>query len=159
MRRVLLLLCGSRQGQAMLRYASLSNQSMNSAQTFEAATILVIDDSATMRRCLASYLDEAGYRVVLAEDGFDALAKIGDCRPALIVCDIVMPRLDGYRTCALVRGHAGFHATPVLMLSSRDGLFDRARGSMAGASDCLVKPLAREALLAAVRQQLAAVAN
>jgi len=131
---------------------------MNSVQTFEGATILVIDDSATMRSCLASYLGEAGYRVVLAEDGFDALAKIGDCHPALIVCDIVMPRLDGYRTCALVRGHAGFCATPVLMLSSREGLFDRARGSMAGASACLSKPLARESLLAAVQQQLAGVA-
>lgn len=119
-------------------------------------TILVIDDSATMRTCVGSYLRDAGYQVVLAEDGFDALAKIDDCRPALIVCDILMPRLDGYRTCALVKASAGFHATPVLMLSSKEGLFDRARGSLAGASACLAKPLAREALLAAVRQHLAA---
>lgn len=132
---------------------------MTSPQTFEGATILVIDDSATMRSCLAAYLGQAGYRVVQAADGFEALAAIGDCQPALIVCDIVMPRLDGYRTCALVRGSAGFHATPVLMLSSREGLFDRARGSMAGASACLAKPLARETLLAAVRQQLAGVAH
>ena len=118
-------------------------------------TILVIDDSATVRGAVGGYLRDAGYQVVLAEDGFDALAKIGDCRPQLIVCDILMPRLDGYRTCALVRASAVFRATPVLMLSSKEGLFDRARGSLAGASTCLAKPLARETLLAAVRQHLA----
>ena len=118
-------------------------------------TILVIDDSATVRGAVGGYLRDAGYQVVLAEDGFDALAKIGDCRPQLIVCDIPMPRLDGYRTCALVRASAVFRATPVLMLSSKEGLFDRARGSLAGASACLAKPLARETLLAAVRQHLA----
>lgn len=118
-------------------------------------TILVIDDSATVRGAVGGYLRDAGYQVVLAEDGFDALAKIGDCRPQLIVCDILMPRLDGYRTCALVRASAVFCATPVLMLSSKEGLFDRARGSLAGASACLAKPLARETLLAAVRQHLA----
>ena len=117
-------------------------------------TILVIDDSATVRGAVGGYLRDAGYQVVLAEDGFDALAKIGDCRPQLIVCDILMPRLDGYRTCALVRASAVFRATPVLMLSSKEGLFDRARGSLAGASACLAKPLARETLLAAVRQHL-----
>ena len=118
-------------------------------------TILVIDDSATVRGAVGGYLRDAGYQVVLAEDGFDAMAKIGDCRPQLIVCDILMPRLDGYRTCALVRASAVFRATPVLMLSSKEGLFDRARGSLAGASACLAKPLARETLLAAVRQHLA----
>lgn len=118
-------------------------------------TILVIDDSATVRGAVGGYLRDAGYQVVLAEDGFDALAKIGDCRPQLIVCDILMPRLDGYRTCALVRASAVFRATPVLMLSSKEGLFDRARSSLAGASACLAKPLARETLLAAVRQHLA----
>lgn len=118
-------------------------------------TILVIDDSATVRSAAGKVLSDAGYRVVVAENGFDALAKIGDCRPALIVCDILMPRLDGYRTCALIKASAAFHATPVLMLSSKEGLFDRARGAMAGASACLAKPLAPEALLAAVRQHLA----
>ena len=117
---------------------------------------MVIDDSNTIRRSAEIFLVQAGCQVVLAEDGFDALAKIDDWRPALIVCDILMPRLDGYRTCALVKASAGFHATPVLMLSSKEGLFDRARGSLAGASACLAKPLAREALLAAVRQHLAA---
>ncbi|MBB5367904.1 MULTISPECIES: response regulator [unclassified Janthinobacterium] len=119
-------------------------------------TILVIDDSATIRSSVERILSGAGYRVVVAEDGFDALAKIGDCQPALIVCDILMPRLDGYRTCALIKASAAFHATPVLMLSAKAGLFDRARGALAGASDCLAKPLVREDLLAAVGQHLAA---
>ena len=118
-------------------------------------TILVIDDSATIRSAAAKILGEAGYHVVVAENGFEALAKIADCQPALIVCDIVMPRLDGYRTCALIKASAAYHATPVLMLSSKEGLFDRARGAMAGASACLAKPLAREALLEAVRLHLA----
>ncbi|KKO63364.1 Response regulator MprA [Janthinobacterium sp. KBS0711] len=121
----------------------------------EGVTILVIDDSATIRSAAEKVLREAGYRVVVAENGFEALAKIADCQPALIVCDIVMPRLDGYRTCALIKASAAYHATPVLMLSSKEGLFDRARGAMAGASACLVKPLANEALLEAVRLHLA----
>ncbi|NHQ89312.1 response regulator [Janthinobacterium lividum] len=121
----------------------------------EGVTILVIDDSATIRSAAEKVLREAGYRVVVAENGFEALAKIADCQPALIVCDIVMPRLDGYRTCALIKASAAYHATPVLMLSSKEGLFDRARGAMAGASACLVKPLGREALLEAVRLHLA----
>ena len=121
----------------------------------EGVTILVIDDSATIRSAAEKVLREAGYCVVVAENGFEALAKIADCQPALIVCDIVMPRLDGYRTCALIKASAAHHATPVLMLSSKEGLFDRARGAMAGASACLAKPLAREALLEAVRLHLA----
>ena len=121
----------------------------------EGVTILVIDDSATIRSAAEKVLREAGYCVVVAENGFEALAKIADCQPALIVCDIVMPRLDGYRTCALIKASAAHHATPVLMLSSKEGLFDRARGAMAGASACLVKPLGREALLEAVRRNLA----
>ena len=121
----------------------------------EGVTILVIDDSATIRSAAEKVLREAGYCVVVAENGFEALAKIADCQPALIVCDIVMPRLDGYRTCALIKASAAHHATPVLMLSSKEGLFDRARGAMAGASACLAKPLAREVLLEAVRLHLA----
>ncbi len=142
----------------VLWYERLPNNQMTTLLAPQAAsggvTILVIDDSATVRSAAGKVLSEAGYRVVMAENGFDALAKIGDCRPALIVCDILMPRLDGYRTCALIKASAAFHATPVLMLSSKEGLFDRARGAMAGASACLAKPLAPEALLAAVRQHL-----
>jgi twitching motility two-component system response regulator PilG len=114
--------------------------------------IMVIDDSSTIRRSAEIFLSQAGYQVVLAEDGFDALAKINDHRPALIFCDILMPRLDGYQTCALIKKSAKFHAVPVLMLSSRDGLFDRARGAMVGSSAYLTKPFSKDSLLAAVRE-------
>lgn len=116
-----------------------------------ALTIMVIDDSSTIRRSAEIFLSGAGYRVVLADDGFDALAKLADHRPALVFCDIVMPRLDGYQTCTLIKNSAAFHATPVLMLSSKDGLFDRARGAMAGSAACLAKPFTREGMLAAIR--------
>jgi len=116
-----------------------------------ALTIMVIDDSSTIRRSAEIFLSGAGYRVVLADAGFDALAKLADHRPALVFCDIVMPRLDGYQTCTLIKNSAAFHATPVLMLSSKDGLFDRARGAMAGSAACLAKPFTREGMLAAVR--------
>lgn len=115
-------------------------------------TIMVIDDSSTIRRSAEIFLSQAGYQVVLAEDGFDALAKIIDHQPALIFCDILMPRLDGYQTCALIKKSAKFHATPVLMLSSRDGLFDRARGAMVGSAAHLTKPFSKDSLLAAVRE-------
>jgi twitching motility two-component system response regulator PilG len=115
-------------------------------------TIMVIDDSSTIRRSAEIFLAQAGYQVVLAEDGFDALAKINDHRPALVFCDILMPRLDGYQTCALIKKSNKFHATPVLMLSSKDGLFDRARGAMVGSSAYLTKPFTKDSLLAAVRE-------
>ena len=91
---------------------------------------MVVDDSNTIRRSAEIFLTQAGYQVVLADDGFDALAKINDHHPALVFCDILMPRLDGYQTCALIKKSARFHATPVVMLSSKDGLFDRARGAI-----------------------------
>jgi twitching motility two-component system response regulator PilG len=115
-------------------------------------TIMVIDDSSTIRRSAEIFLTQAGYQVVLAEDGFDALSKINDHRPALVFCDILMPRLDGYQTCALIKKSAKFHATPVLMLSSKDGLFDRARGALAGSIAYLTKPFSKDSLLAAVRE-------
>jgi len=117
--------------------------------------IMVIDDSSTIRRSAEIFLGQAGYQVVTAEDGFDALAKINDHQPALILCDILMPRLDGYQTCALIKKSAKFHATPVLMLSSKDGLFDRARGAMVGASAYLTKPFSKDSLLTAVREHTA----
>jgi twitching motility two-component system response regulator PilG len=117
-------------------------------------TIMVIDDSSTIRRSAEIFLTQAGYRVVLAEDGFAALAKINDHHPALVFCDILMPRLDGYQTCALIKKSARFHATPVLMLSSKDGLFDRARGTLAGSSAYLTKPFSKDSLLAAVREHV-----
>jgi twitching motility two-component system response regulator PilG len=117
--------------------------------------IMVIDDSSTIRRSAEIFLGQAGYQVVTAEDGFDALAKINDHLPALILCDILMPRLDGYQTCALIKKSAKFHATPVLMLSSKDGLFDRARGAMVGAAAYLTKPFSKDSLLTAVREHTA----
>jgi len=117
--------------------------------------IMVIDDSSTIRRSAEIFLGQAGYLVVTAEDGFDALAKINDHQPALILCDILMPRLDGYQTCALIKKSAKFHTTPVLMLSSKDGLFDRARGAMVGASAYLTKPFSKDSLLTAVREHTA----
>lgn len=114
--------------------------------------VMVIDDSSTIRRSAEIFLKQAGYEVILAEDGFDALAKINDHNPALIFCDILMPRLDGYQTCALIKKSARFHATPVVMLSSKDGLFDRARGAMVGSDEYLTKPFTKDSLLKTVRQ-------
>jgi twitching motility two-component system response regulator PilG len=117
--------------------------------------IMVIDDSSTIRRSAEIFLGQAGYQVVLAEDGFDALAKMNDHKPALIFCDILMPRLDGYQTCALIKKSAKFHATPVIMLSSKDGLFDRARGAMVGSDAYLTKPFTKDSLLKTVREYAA----
>lgn len=117
--------------------------------------IMVIDDSSTIRRSAEIFLGQAGYTVVLADDGFDALAKMNDHRPALIFCDILMPRLDGYQTCALIKKSAKFHATPVIMLSSKDGLFDRARGAMVGSDAYLTKPFTKDSLLKTVRDYTA----
>jgi twitching motility two-component system response regulator PilG len=121
--------------------------------------IMVIDDSSTIRRSAEIFLTQAGYQVVLADDGFDALAKINDHHPSLVFCDILMPRLDGYQTCALIKKSAKFHATPVVMLSSKDGLFDRARGAMVGSSAYLTKPFSKDSLLAAVREHTAVAAS
>ncbi|WP_187775359.1 response regulator [Oryzomicrobium terrae] len=111
---------------------------------------MVIDDSNTIRRSAEIFLTQAGCQVLLAEDGFDALAKIADHQPDLIFCDIMMPRLDGYQTCALIKKNPKFSATPVIMLSSKDGLFDRARGRMVGSDHYLTKPFTKDTLLQAV---------
>ena len=117
--------------------------------------VMVIDDSNTIRRSAEIFLTQAGCQVILAEDGFDALAKITDHQPDLIFCDIMMPRLDGYQTCALIKKNARFAGTPVIMLSSKDGLFDRARGRMVGSDEYLTKPFTKESLLRAVETHLA----
>ncbi|MFZ2853630.1 MAG: response regulator [Rhodocyclaceae bacterium] len=111
---------------------------------------MVIDDSNTIRRSAEIFLQQAGYAVLLADDGFDALAKIADQQPSIIFCDIMMPRLDGYQLCALIRKNPRFCATPVIMLSSKDGLFDRARGRMVGSDDYLTKPFSKDSLLQTV---------
>lgn len=114
--------------------------------------VMVIDDSNTIRRSAEIFLKQAGCEVVLAEDGFDALAKIADCHPDLIFVDVMMPRLDGYQTCALIKKNLHFKTTPVVMLSSKDGLFDRARGRMVGSDEYLTKPFTKDSLLQAVGQ-------
>ena len=115
-----------------------------------ALNIMVIDDSSTIRRSAEIFLSQGGYNVILAEDGFDALAKINDHHPDLIFCDILMPRLDGYQICALIKKSAKFHHTPVIMLSSKDSLFDRARGAIVGSNEYLTKPFTKDSLLKTV---------
>ncbi len=112
--------------------------------------VMVIDDSNTIRKTAEIFLLQAGAQVVLAEDGFDALAKINDHQPQVVFCDILMPRLDGYQTCALIKKNPKFAATPVIMLSSKDGLFDRARGRMVGSDEYLTKPFTKDSLLKTV---------
>ena len=113
--------------------------------------VMVIDDSNTIRRSAEIFLKSSGCQVILAEDGFDALAKISNEHPDLIFVDIMMPRLDGYQTCSLIKRNARYKTTPVIMLSSKDGLFDRARGSMVGSDQYLTKPFTQETLLDAVQ--------
>jgi twitching motility two-component system response regulator PilG len=116
--------------------------------------VLVIDDSNTIRRSAEMFLRQAGFEVILAEDGFDALAKISDHQPKVIFVDIMMPRLDGYQTCALIKQNPKLKATPVIMLSSKDGVFDRARGRLAGSDRYLTKPFTKEALIDTVNDYL-----
>jgi twitching motility two-component system response regulator PilG len=112
--------------------------------------VMVIDDSNTIRRSAEIFLLQAGATAILAEDGFDALAKIADYQPEVVFVDIMMPRLDGYQTCALIKKNPKFAATPVVMLSSKDGLFDRARGRMVGSNEYLTKPFTKDSLLRTV---------
>jgi len=120
------------------------------ADVVAGAKVLVIDDSNTIRRSAEIFLRQGGHEVLLAEDGFDALAKVNDHDPELIFCDILMPRLDGYQTCAIIKRNPRFAGVPVIMLSSKDGLFDKARGRMVGSQDYLTKPFTKEQLLRAV---------
>jgi len=116
--------------------------------------VLVIDDSNTIRRSAEIFLKQSGCEVLLAEDGFDALSKIADHEPDLIFCDILMPRLDGYQTCALIKKSPRYRDIPVVMLSSRDGLFDKARGRMVGSEQYLTKPFTKDALIRTVAEHL-----
>jgi twitching motility two-component system response regulator PilG len=128
------------------------NNNLNQAGAAVGLKVLVIDDSNTIRRSAEIFLGQGGHQVVLAEDGFDALAKVNDHAPDLIFCDILMPRLDGYQTCAIIKRNSKFARVPVIMLSSKDGLFDKARGRMVGSEDYLTKPFTKEQLLRAVQQ-------
>ena len=114
--------------------------------------VLVIDDSNTIRRSAEIFLKQGGHEVLLAEDGFDALSKVHDYQPNLIFCDILMPRMAGYKTCAIIKRNARFCSVPIVMLSSKDGVFDKARGRMVGSQDYLTKPFTKDQLLQTVRQ-------
>jgi len=120
----------------------------------EGLKILVVDDSKTIRRTAETLLAKQGCEVITAVDGFDALAKIADHKPDLIFVDIMMPRLDGYQTCSLIKHNKLFRATPVIMLSSKDGLFDRARGRLVGSEQYLTKPFTKDELLGAITSHI-----
>ena len=116
--------------------------------------IMVIDDSKTIRRTAETLLSKEGCEVFTAVDGFDALSKVADHHPDIIFVDIMMPRLDGYQTCALIKHNKVFRGTPVIMLSSKDGLFDRARGRIVGSEQYLTKPFTKDELLDAIASQV-----
>jgi len=119
---------------------------------YQGLKVMVIDDSKTIRRTAETLLKKVGCEVITASDGFEALAKIADHRPDIIFVDIMMPRLDGYQTTALIKNNKVFKTTPVVMLSSKDGLFDRARGRIVGSEQYLTKPFTKEELLGAIRE-------
>lgn len=120
--------------------------------SFQGVKVMVIDDSKTIRRTAETLLSRVGCEVMTAIDGFDALAKIAEGKPDIIFVDIMMPRLDGYQTCALIKNNAQFKSTPVIMLSSKDGLFDKAKGRIVGSDEYLTKPFSKEELLNSIRQ-------
>ena len=122
--------------------------------SFSGLKVMVIDDSKTIRRTAEMLLKKEGCDVVTATDGFEALAKIADEKPSIIFVDIMMPRLDGYQTCALIKNNQIFKNTPVIMLSSKDGLFDRARGRIVGSDQYLTKPFTKDELLGAIREHV-----
>ena len=122
--------------------------------SFAGLKAMVIDDSKTIRRTAETLLKKVGCEVVTALDGFDALSKIADQKPDIIFIDIMMPRLDGYQTCALIKNNKDFKHTPVIMLSSKDGLFDKAKGRIVGSDQYLTKPFSRDELLGAIRNHI-----
>ena len=126
----------------------------SASRSLNGLKILVIDDSKTIRRTAETLLTKEGCQVFTAIDGFDALSKIADHQPDLIFVDIMMPRLDGYETCSLIKHNKMFKETPVIMLSSKDGLFDRARGRIVGSEQYLTKPFTKDELLGAVSNQI-----
>ncbi len=130
--------------------------SVSEENGFSNTKVMVIDDSKTIRRTAETLLKKEGCKVVTATDGFEALAKIADEKPDIIFVDIMMPRLDGYQTCALIKNNQVFGATPVVMLSSKDGLFDRARGRIVGSDQYLTKPFTKDELLGAIREHVKA---
>jgi twitching motility two-component system response regulator PilG len=128
--------------------------STNASRSLNGLKILVVDDSKTIRRTAETLLSKEGCQVITAIDGFDALSKIADHQPDIIFVDIMMPRLDGYQTCSLIKHNKTFKTTPVIMLSSKDGLFDRARGRIVGSDQYLTKPFTKDELLGAISNQI-----
>ena len=126
----------------------------SASRSLNGLKILVVDDSKTIRRTAETLLTKEGCQVFTAIDGFDALSKIADHQPDLIFVDIMMPRLDGYETCSLIKHNKMFKETPVIMLSSKDGLFDRARGRIVGSEQYLTKPFTKDELLGAISNQI-----
>ena len=123
-------------------------------QDLNGLKVMIIDDSKTIRRTAETRPQKEGCEVITAEDGFDALAKIADHKPRIIFVDVMMPRLDGYQTCALIKNNSEFKSTPVIMLSSKDGLFDKAKGRIVGSDQYLTKPFSRNELLDAIQQHV-----
>lgn len=118
---------------------------------FEGIKVVVIDDSKTIRRTAETLLKKAGCEVITATDGFESLARVMEAQPNIIFVDIMMPRLDGYQTCALIKNNPAFKKIPVVMLSSKDGLFERARSRIVGAEHYMTKPFTREELLNTIK--------
>ena len=125
---------------------------MNADQAGNGIKVMVVDDSKTIRNVAEKLLHKEGYTVITADDGFAALAKIVDYQPDIIFLDIMMPRLDGYQTCSVVKNNALFKNTPIVMLSSKDGVFDRAKGKLVGSEQFVTKPFTRDDLLTAIEQ-------
>ncbi len=125
---------------------------MSDTDALKGVKVMVIDDSNTIRRSAEIFLGQVGCEVILAQDGFEALSKIADHQPDVVFVDIMMPRLDGYQTCSLIKRNPRYRATPVIMLSSKDGLFDRAKGRLVGSDQYLTKPFTKDTLLRAVRE-------
>ena len=123
---------------------------------FKGLKVLVIDDSKTIRKTAETLLSKEGCEVYTAVDGFDALAKVADYTPDIVFVDIMMPRLDGYQTCSLIKHNKVFKSIPVIMLSSKDGLFDRARGRIVGSEYYLTKPFTKDELLSAIETHVGA---
>jgi twitching motility two-component system response regulator PilG len=142
---------GTGQSAGCNNHPNVGSMEKNMEEELRGVKVLVIDDSKTIRRSAENLLTKEGYQVITATDGFDALAKIADSRPEIIFVDIMMPRLDGYQTCALIKNNSEFKATPVVMLSSKDGLFDKAKGRIVGSDRYITKPFSKEELLGTIR--------
>ncbi len=142
----------------MLETGTAETSAAPGAEGARGIKIMVIDDSKTIRRTAETLLKKEGFEVIVATDGFEALSMVADHKPDLIFLDIMMPRLDGYQTCALIKHHRVFKHTPVVMLSSKDGLFDRARGRVVGSDNYITKPFTREELLGAIEKHCAKAA-